>query len=86
MTVLRSMLFVPGDSEKKLAKGASVGADALILDLEDAVAASRRPVAREMIQEYLRAADRTLTDDDVATVRDKCVAAVTKLGASLRTA
>ena len=34
----------------------------------------------------LRAADRTLTDDDVATVRDKCVAAVTKLGASLRTA
>ena len=29
---------------------------------------------------------RTLTDDDVATVRDKCVAAVTKLGASLRTA
>ena len=34
----------------------------------------------------LRAADRTLADDDVATVRDKCVAAVTKLGASLRTA
>lgn len=59
MTVLRSMLFVPGDSEKKLAKGASVGADALILDLEDAVAASRRPVARDMIQEYLSAADRT---------------------------
>ena len=59
MSVLRSMLFVPGDSEKKLAKGASVGADALILDLEDAVAASRRPVAREMVHDYLRNADRS---------------------------
>ncbi|HMM75669.1 MAG TPA: CoA ester lyase [Gammaproteobacteria bacterium] len=59
MSVLRSMLFVPGDSEKKLAKGAGVGADALILDLEDAVAAARRPLAREMICEYLQSADRT---------------------------
>ena len=59
MSILRSMLFVPGDSEKKLAKGSSVGADALILDLEDAVAASRRPIAREMIHEYLKAADRS---------------------------
>jgi citrate lyase subunit beta/citryl-CoA lyase len=59
MNVLRSMLFVPGDSEKKLAKAASVGADALILDLEDAVAAARRPVAREMIEAYLRGADRS---------------------------
>lgn len=57
--VLRSMLFVPGDSEKKLAKGAGVGADALILDLEDAVAAARRPIAREMICDYLAAADRS---------------------------
>ncbi len=59
MNVLRSMLFVPGDSEKKLAKGASVGADALILDLEDAVAAARRPVAREMICDYLKSAERS---------------------------
>ncbi len=56
--VLRSMLFVPGDSEKKQAKAAAIGADALILDLEDSVAASRRPLAREMTREYLRAADR----------------------------
>lgn len=62
MTVLRSMLFVPGDSEKKLAKGAGVGADALILDLEDAVAASRRPVAREMVHDYLRNADRSQSE------------------------
>lgn len=58
MKILRSMLFVPADSEKKLGKAASVGADALILDLEDSVAAVRRPVARQMALEYLRAADR----------------------------
>jgi citrate lyase subunit beta/citryl-CoA lyase len=59
MNILRSMLFVPGDSEKKLAKGASVGADALILDLEDAVAAQRRPLARELTCTFLKSADRT---------------------------
>ena len=32
---MRSFLFVPADSERKLARGASFGADALILDLED---------------------------------------------------
>jgi citrate lyase subunit beta/citryl-CoA lyase len=50
---LRSMLFVPGDSEKKLAKGKSVGADALILDLEDAVAPSQKPAARALVKEFL---------------------------------
>ena len=35
----RSFLFVPADSERKLEKAGGVGADALILDLEDAVAA-----------------------------------------------
>jgi citrate lyase subunit beta/citryl-CoA lyase len=50
---VRSMLFVPADSEKKLAKGADTGADALILDLEDAVAPSRTHIARGMALEYL---------------------------------
>ena len=44
--ILRSFLFVPADSERKLAKAKSSRADALILDLEDAVAADKRPVAR----------------------------------------
>ena len=35
---LRSLLFVPGDSERKFAKASGIGADALILDLEDSVA------------------------------------------------
>ena len=51
---LRSMLFVPGDSERKLAKAVSSPADALILDLEDAVAPSRTHIAREMVLEYLQ--------------------------------
>ncbi len=56
---LRSLLFVPGDSEKKLAKGRSTGADALILDLEDAVSVERIGIARAMVREYLAAnADR----------------------------
>ena len=54
MKLLRSMLFVPGDSEKKLAKGVSTQADALILDLEDAVAEARLPIARQMVCEYLK--------------------------------
>jgi citrate lyase subunit beta/citryl-CoA lyase len=48
------MLFVPGDSEKKLAKGVESLADALILDLEDAVAPSRTQIARGMVLDYLR--------------------------------
>lgn len=55
--VLRSFLFVPGDSEKKLGKGHESGADALILDLEDSVAPARKALAREMVATYL-AADR----------------------------
>ncbi|MFH6787273.1 MULTISPECIES: HpcH/HpaI aldolase/citrate lyase family protein [Methylobacterium] len=52
---LRSLLFVPGDSEKKLGKGAGSGADALILDLEDAVAPSRKALARDLVAAYLAA-------------------------------
>lgn len=54
--MLRSMLFVPGDSEKKLARGPGSGADALILDIEDSVAPSRKQIARGMVAEYLAAA------------------------------
>ena len=59
---LRSLMFVPGDNEAKLAGGAGRGADALILDLEDSVALARKGVAREMIAAHLRnpARDRTL--------------------------
>src|SRR5260370_23566836 len=52
---MRSLLFVPADSERKLARGLDSGADALILDLEDSVAAPNRPTARKQAREFLAA-------------------------------
>jgi citrate lyase subunit beta/citryl-CoA lyase len=52
---MRSLLFVPADSERKLARGLESGADALILDLEDSVAAANRGVARRQAREFLEA-------------------------------
>src|SRR5947209_1502400 len=52
---MRSMLFVPADSERKLARGLESGADALILDLEDSVAAANRPPARRLARDFLEA-------------------------------
>ncbi|WP_425065513.1 HpcH/HpaI aldolase/citrate lyase family protein [Reyranella sp.] len=55
---MRSFLFVPADSERKLAKGPASGADGLILDLEDSVATDRKTIARDMALAYLNGADR----------------------------
>src|ERR1700686_5298076 len=52
---MRSLLFVPADSERKLARGLESGADALILDLEDSVAAANRGIARKLAREFLAA-------------------------------
>jgi citrate lyase subunit beta/citryl-CoA lyase len=51
---MRSILFVPGDSEKKLAKAAAAGADALALDLEDSVLAEHKPAARQIVKDYIQ--------------------------------
>jgi citrate lyase subunit beta/citryl-CoA lyase len=50
---LRSLLFVPGDSEKKFAKAKDIGADVLILDLEDSVAPSMKDAARAQVATFL---------------------------------
>jgi len=55
----RSLLFVPGDRPERMAKAAGCGADALILDLEDSVAAAAKPAARLAVAGFLREA-RTL--------------------------
>lgn len=55
MSHLRSLLFVPGDSERKQVKALASEADALILDLEDSVAASQLPAARGRVAEVLSA-------------------------------
>jgi citrate lyase subunit beta/citryl-CoA lyase len=81
--LMRSLLFVPGDSERKLEKGFGAGADVVIVDLEDSVApqnkATARAVAARFIVErrgqttsaiYIRVNDLStgLTDDDLAAL------------------
>jgi citrate lyase subunit beta/citryl-CoA lyase len=58
MKIIRSFLFIPADSEKKLGKADASGADAIILDLEDSVAPANKPRAREMARAFL--SDRPL--------------------------
>ena len=43
---MRSFLFIPGDSPKKLDKGIGSGADALLIDLEDSIAPQGKAAAR----------------------------------------
>jgi citrate lyase subunit beta/citryl-CoA lyase len=80
---MRSLLFVPGDSEKKLAKGFASDADIVIVDLEDSVAPANKPAARSVAAAYIavnRSATRAtiyvrvndlstgLTEDDLAAL------------------
>jgi len=51
---MRSLLFVPADSERKIPKALVSGADIVILDLEDSVAAAAKPAARALAAEVLR--------------------------------
>ncbi|MET0547272.1 MAG: CoA ester lyase [Caulobacterales bacterium] len=53
MANIRSFLFIPADSEKKLGKADGAGADALIFDLEDAVSLQNKPKARELLAAHL---------------------------------
>jgi len=80
MARLRSLLFVPGDRPERMEKALSIGADALILDLEDAVALAAKPAARGAVAAFLAAERRTtlfvrvnpldsgLIDDDLAAI------------------
>jgi citrate lyase subunit beta / citryl-CoA lyase len=81
---MRSLLFVPGDSESKLDKALNSGADALIVDIEDSVASSRKAEARATARTFLckvspmaerpqllvrvNGLDTGLTDDDLEAV------------------
>ena len=56
----RSLLFVPGDSPRKLEKALGSGADLLLLDLEDSVAEGIKPEARRLVVEALAAPDRKI--------------------------
>lgn len=50
---MRSWLFAPGDSEKKMAKAVEGAADIAIFDLEDAVTPENKPLARTMVHDFL---------------------------------
>ena len=52
-TPLRSLLFVPGSDERKLRKVASLGADAIVIDLEDAVADEEKSAARVLTRAFI---------------------------------
>lgn len=49
----RSVLYVPASNQRALAKAPGLGADAIVYDLEDAVAPAARPAARETLIEAL---------------------------------
>ena len=82
--MLRSLLFISADSEKKLAKVSGSEADAVILDLEDSVSLARKAEARTILSTFfgsltrdentpklivrVNALDTGLTDDDLAAV------------------
>jgi citrate lyase subunit beta/citryl-CoA lyase len=81
--LMRSLLFVPGDSERKLEKGFASETDVVIVDLEDSVAAQNKATARAVAADfiaghrsntraaiYVRVNDLTtgLTDEDLAAV------------------
>lgn len=51
---MRSWLFAPGDSQKKIEKAAGGSADIILFDLEDAVAEEEKPKARELISAFLK--------------------------------
>ncbi|MEM7702020.1 MAG: CoA ester lyase [Pseudomonadota bacterium] len=56
---MRSWLFAPGDSEKKMGKAIAGEADIALLDLEDSVTPANKPLARQMVAETLKTADDT---------------------------
>jgi citrate lyase subunit beta / citryl-CoA lyase len=55
----RSLLFAPGDSDRKMEKAAASAADIALLDLEDAVTEDAKPKARAMISAFLEAQQPT---------------------------
>ena len=54
MSVLRSLLFAPGNHPRRVEKALTLGADAVILDLEDACAVSEKVPTRAVVAEALR--------------------------------
>jgi citrate lyase subunit beta / citryl-CoA lyase len=86
MMPTRSLLFVPGNRPDRFDKALAAGADAVIIDLEDAVAPQDKPRAREAVRQWLdprqpvlvriNAADTSWFEDDLALCGMPGVAAI----------
>lgn len=55
--IVRSWLYVPGDRPERFDKAVAKGADALVLDLEDAVSLDRKGEARALVADWVRNGD-----------------------------
>jgi citrate lyase subunit beta/citryl-CoA lyase len=58
MAILRSLLFAPGNHSRRMQKALEVGADAIIIDLEDAVPIADKEASRVAVREFLQASAR----------------------------
>ncbi|MDE2456275.1 MAG: CoA ester lyase, partial [Burkholderiales bacterium] len=70
-TVPRTYLFVPGDRPDRFDKALAAGADAVVLDLEDAVAPADKPRAREAVEMYLQGAGAAARERLVVRINDE---------------
>jgi len=87
---LRSLLFVPGDRPERMEKALGLGADALILDLEDSVSLANKVAARDAVRAFVARApkgpalfvrvnplDSALVADDLAALAGLPLAGIT---------
>jgi citrate lyase subunit beta/citryl-CoA lyase len=70
MDLPRTYLFVPGDRPERFAKALASGADAVVIDLEDAVAPAAKVDARDTVRQFLAAADAGVRDRVVVRIND----------------
>jgi citrate lyase subunit beta / citryl-CoA lyase len=66
----RTYLFVPGDRPERFAKAFASGADAVVLDLEDAVAPAAKGPARDAMARWAQQADEALVARAVVRIND----------------
>ncbi len=71
MTLPRTYLFVPGDRPERFAKAWASGADAVVIDLEDAVAPAAKAAARDTVRQFLDTAEATVRDRIVIRINDE---------------
>jgi citrate lyase subunit beta/citryl-CoA lyase len=67
----RSYLFVPGHRAERFDKAVASGADAVVLDLEDAVTPDDKSLARSAVARYLATADAALRTRLVVRINDE---------------